>query len=51
MEGELVAMLYTLYSMRPKLQSQNRVDVNYEKRLVWELGLQRHFGKAIFHCV
>ena len=40
MERELVGIffisetkrdLYTLYSMRPKLQSQNHVDVNYEK--------------------
>ena len=42
MERELVAnffisetkrdfMLYNLYTMRRELQSQNRVDVNYEK--------------------
>ena len=28
---------------------QNRVDVCYRKYLVWELSLQRHFGKATFH--
>ena len=52
MEKELVApMMVTLTSMGAKLQSQNRVDINYEKLLVWELGLQRHFEKTIFHCV
>ena len=37
-------MLYKVYSMRPELQSQNRVDVNYEKTV----GLGAWLTKALW---
>jgi hypothetical protein len=38
-------------NMGPELQSQNPMTYVTEKLLDWDWTLQKHFGKAIFHCV